>query len=96
MKEVRTYANHCADTARLHEGKALRQVQNSAGFILVIILLGISASPQSVPSSRGSASDLARQVITNELKFQDDHTNWMYRLEKVSWLSVKWRSGVLR
>jgi hypothetical protein len=21
-------------------------------------------------------------VITNELKFQDDHTNWMYRLEK--------------
>jgi hypothetical protein len=29
-----------------------------------------------------SANDLARQVITNELKFQDDHTNWMYRLEK--------------
>jgi hypothetical protein len=21
-------------------------------------------------------------VIINELKFQDDHTNWMYRLEK--------------
>jgi hypothetical protein len=29
-----------------------------------------------------SADDLARRVITNELKFQDDHTNWMYRLEK--------------
>jgi hypothetical protein len=29
-----------------------------------------------------SANDLARRVITNELKFQDDHTNWMYRLEK--------------
>ena len=29
-----------------------------------------------------SVNDLARRVITNELKFQDDHTNWMYRLEK--------------
>jgi hypothetical protein len=29
-----------------------------------------------------SANELARKVITNELKFQDDHTNWMYRLEK--------------
>lgn len=29
-----------------------------------------------------SANDLARLVITNELNFQDDHTNWMYRLEK--------------
>jgi hypothetical protein len=29
-----------------------------------------------------SANDLARRVITNELRFKDDHTNWMYRLEK--------------
>ncbi|MGA7925519.1 MAG: hypothetical protein WCA20_05940 [Candidatus Sulfotelmatobacter sp.] len=29
-----------------------------------------------------SANDLAARVITNELNFQDDHTNWMYRLEK--------------
>jgi hypothetical protein len=29
-----------------------------------------------------SANDLARRVVTNELTFQDDHTNWMYRLEK--------------
>jgi hypothetical protein len=29
-----------------------------------------------------SANDLAQRVITNELNFQDDHTNWMYRLEK--------------
>jgi hypothetical protein len=29
-----------------------------------------------------SANDLARRVITNELKFQDDHTNWMYGLEQ--------------
>jgi len=60
----------------------MRQIHSSAAFILVIILLGIAASPQSVPSSQGSASDLARRVITNELKFQDDHANWMYRLEK--------------
>jgi len=29
-----------------------------------------------------SANDLARRVITNELKLQGHHTNWMYRLEK--------------
>ena len=60
----------------------MRQVHSSAAFTLAIILLGVPASPQSVPSSRVSANDLARRVITNELKFQDDHTNWMYRLEK--------------
>jgi hypothetical protein len=76
------YANRSADTAQLRKGKAMKQIRSSAAFILVIILLGISASPQSVPSSQGSASDLARRVIANELKFQDDHTNWMYRLEK--------------
>jgi hypothetical protein len=60
----------------------MRQVHSSAAFTLAIILLGVPASPQSVPSSQVSANDLARRVITNELKFQDDHTNWMYRLEK--------------
>ena len=49
---------------------------------LAIILLSVPARPQSAPSSRVSANDLARRVITNELTFQDDHTNWMYRLEK--------------
>ncbi|MFZ0296804.1 MAG: hypothetical protein WAM13_00510 [Candidatus Sulfotelmatobacter sp.] len=29
-----------------------------------------------------SANDLARRVVTNELTFQNDQTNWMYRLEK--------------
>jgi len=29
-----------------------------------------------------SANDLAQRVIANELNFQGDHTNWMYRLEK--------------
>ena len=49
---------------------------------LAIILLGVPARPQSAPSSQALANDLARRVITNELTFQDDHTNWMYRLEK--------------
>jgi len=82
MKEVHAYENCCADAARLCNGKALRQVQSSAAFILVIIVLGIPARAQSMPGSQVSANDLARRVITNELKFQDDHTNWMYRLEK--------------
>ena len=60
----------------------MRQVHSSAAFTLAIILLGIPALPQSVSSSQVSANDLARRIITNELKFQDDHTNWMYRLEK--------------
>ena len=50
--------------------------------ILPIILLGVPARPQSVPNSPVSANDLARRVVINELNFQDDHTNWMYRLEK--------------
>jgi hypothetical protein len=57
-------------------------VHNSAALTLAIILLSVPASSQSVPNSQVSANDLARRVITNELKFQDDHTNWMYRLEK--------------
>jgi hypothetical protein len=61
---------------------AMRQVHSSAVLTLAIILLGVPAHPQSVSSSQVSANDLARRVITNELKFQDDHTNWMYRLEQ--------------
>ena len=60
----------------------MTQVQNSAAFILVIILLGIPARPQSAPGGQVSADELARRVITNELRFQHDQTNWMYRLEK--------------
>jgi hypothetical protein len=63
-------------------GKPMRQVADSAALIAAIILLVISASPQSAPSNQVSANDLARLVITNELTFQDDHTNWMDRLEK--------------
>jgi hypothetical protein len=60
----------------------MRQIHNPAAFTLAIILLGIPARPQSAPSGQVSANELARRVITNELKFQGDHTNWMYRLEK--------------
>jgi hypothetical protein len=66
----------------LGKEKAMRQAYSSAAFTLAIILLGAPAHSQSVPSSQVSANDLARRVITNELKFQDDHSNWMYRLEK--------------
>jgi hypothetical protein len=66
-------------------GSALsRRLLYSAATVLVsIILLAPPTLSQSDSGSPGvSANDLARRVITNELKFQDDHTNWMYRLDK--------------
>ena len=61
---------------------AVRLIHSSVALTLTIILLGVCARPQSALSSQVSANDLARRVIANELNFQDDHTNWMYRLEK--------------
>ncbi len=61
---------------------AVRLIYSSLALTLTILLLGVPARPQSVPCSQVSANDLAARVITNELTFQDDHTNWMYRLEK--------------
>jgi hypothetical protein len=51
---------------------------------VTIILLGPTALAQLGSRSRElSANELARRVVTNELKFQDeDHSHWMYRLEK--------------
>jgi hypothetical protein len=51
---------------------------------LAIILLGSSAAPQSDLERLGvSANELARKVVTNELKIQDEnHNRWMYRLER--------------
>src|ERR1039457_2887045 len=60
----------------------VRLIDRSVVLTLTILLLGVPVRPQSVPSSQVSANDLARRVVTNELTFQDDHTNWMYRLEK--------------
>jgi hypothetical protein len=61
---------------------AVRLIHCSVVLTLTLILLGLPAHPQSVPNSEVSANDLVRRVVTNELDFQDDHTNWMYRLEK--------------
>jgi hypothetical protein len=61
---------------------AVRLIQRPMALIVTIILLGVPARPQSVPNSPVSANELVRRVVTNELNFQDDHTNWMYRLEK--------------
>src|ERR1700733_9373941 len=61
---------------------AVRLIHRPMALIATIILLGVLARPQSVPNSPVSANDLVRRVVTNELTFQDDHTNWMYRLEK--------------
>jgi hypothetical protein len=61
---------------------AVRLIHRPMALIVTIILLGVPARPQSVPNSPVSVNDLVRRVVTNELTFQDDHTNWMYRLEK--------------
>jgi hypothetical protein len=63
---------------------AVRLIHRPMALIVTIILLGVPARPQSVPNPNSpvSANDLVRRVVTNELTFQDDHTNWMYRLEK--------------
>jgi len=63
---------------------AVRLVHGPATVIVTIILLGSNALPQSDSERLGmSANELARKVVTNELKFQhEDHGHWMYRLEK--------------
>ena len=67
----------------LSQRLVVRLVCSAATVLLTIILLGSATLSQSGSGSSGvSANNLARRVITNELKFQDDHTNWMYRLEK--------------
>ena len=62
----------------------VRRIRNCATVIATMILLGSNAFPQS-DSKRltMSANELARSVVTNELKVQDAvHSHWMYRLEK--------------
>ncbi len=62
----------------------VRLIHGSATVIVTIILFASNALPQSESDRVGmSANELARKVVTNELKFQyDDHGHWMYRLEK--------------
>lgn len=61
-----------------------RLIHHSAIVIAITILLGSCAFSQSDSESLGvSANELARRVVTNELKFQEeDHGHWRYRLEK--------------
>ena len=61
-----------------------RLIRSPAIVIVTVILLASSALPQSDSERLGmSANELARRVVTNELKFQtEDHGHWMYRLQK--------------
>jgi len=63
---------------------AVRVMHSPAIFVVTIILLGSMTLAQSAPNSQDlSGNDLARRVIANELKFQDeDHAQWAYRQEK--------------
>jgi hypothetical protein len=63
---------------------AVRLIHSPATLIATIVLLASNALAQSDSERLGiSANELARRVVTNELKFQDeDHGRWMYRLEK--------------
>jgi hypothetical protein len=62
-----------------------RLIHSPAIVIATVILLASRALPQSDTERLGmSANELARRVVTNELRFQaEDHGHWMYRLEKV-------------
>ena len=63
---------------------AVRLIHSPVTPIVTIILLGSTAFPQSDSERLGmSANELARKVVTNELKVQnEDLGHWMYRLEK--------------
>ena len=63
---------------------AVRLIHSPVTPIVTIILLGSTAFPQSDSERLGmSANELARRVVTNELKVQnEDLGHWMYRLEK--------------
>ena len=59
-------------------------MHSTATLVATIALLGSTTLAQSAPGNlQLSANDLARRVVTNELKFQDeDHAQWAYRQEK--------------
>jgi len=63
---------------------AVRLIHSPVTPIVTIILLGSTAFPQADSERLGmSANELARKVVTNELKVQnEDLGHWMYRLEK--------------
>lgn len=63
---------------------AVRLIHSPVTPIVTIILFGSTAFPQSDSERLGmSANEMARKVVTNELKVQnEDLGHWMYRLEK--------------
>jgi hypothetical protein len=70
--------------AGLASSLIVRLVHGFATVIVTVILLGSNALPQSDSERLGmSSNELARKVVANELKFQNEnHDHWMYRLEK--------------
>jgi hypothetical protein len=70
--------------AGLASSLVVRLVHGLATVIVTVILLGSNALPQSDSERLGmSANELARKVVANELKVQNEnHDHWMYRLEK--------------
>ena len=79
MSALNGWSKTCGGLSRR---PVVRVVRGAATVLVSVILLGSATLSQSDSPRPLSANDLARRVITNELKFQDDHTNWMYRLEK--------------
>jgi hypothetical protein len=80
LSAVNGWVKTCSSLSRQ---PIVRLLCSAATVLVSVVLLGSATLSQSNSGSLGvSANDLARRVITNELKFQDDHTNWMYRLEK--------------
>ena len=63
---------------------AVRLIHSPVAVMTAAILLGSMTLAQSAPGSQEvSADELARRVVANELKFQDeDHAQWAYRQEK--------------
>jgi hypothetical protein len=63
---------------------AVKRVRGPATILVTILVLGSNVLPQSDSERPGlSPAELARKVVANELKIQDqDHGHWMYRLEK--------------
>src|SRR5579864_8273937 len=71
-------------TYRTASPLVVRLLSGLATVVVTIILLGSSALSQSDSVRLGmSAVDLARKVVSNELKVQnEEQSHWMYRLEK--------------
>jgi hypothetical protein len=81
VDEMHIWLKTCRTVAPL---MAVRIASGLAAVILTIILLGSNVLSQSDSEKlEMSAVDLARKVVTNELRVQDEeHSQWMYRLEK--------------